>query len=269
MDDFNKYQEHPNYDTGIDPQDYYRLREKWYNSTQGKLTGYNCEKCLNRGYFLRVDENGFDFQRECECMKIRKNFTAIQSSGLEETVKQYTFKNFTTEGEWQKSMKKKAHDFLNSDCNAWMIISGISGCGKTHLCTAVSTQLMVKGRIVKYMLWRDIHHKMMSSQYNDNQRKEIIDEIKSADVLYIDDFLKTTIKGDEPTEPPLAEIKNAYDVINIRYLANKKTIISSELMIDEIYKFDAAVGGRIKQKAQGYIIQIKRDEARNYRTKER
>lgn len=249
----------------VDASLYYRMREQWHNEKAGNLLGYNCTKCLNRGNFLRIDEFGNEFIKECECMATRRNFKAIEYSGLVNLVSSCTFDAFKAEEEWQKELKRTAWQFANDDSDYWLYVSGISGSGKTHICTAVCKHLMEKGRTVKYMLWSDINHKLDSNKYNDEEYNRFMRELKSVDILYIDDFAKTTVKGNAVTDLPLAEIKNAYNVINARYLANKKTIISSELFITDLISLDCAVGGRIKQKSGKYLIQIKREDSRNYR----
>ena len=53
-----------------------------YNNTQGNLTGLDCQKCRNRGYFWKVvtaQDLGQSYQvsYECECMKFQSLFLWI------------------------------------------------------------------------------------------------------------------------------------------------------------------------------------------------
>lgn len=80
-------------------------------------------------------------------------------------------------------------------------------------------------------------------------------------ILYIDDFLKSNSNNSKFSD----ELNFAFEIINSRYNANKKTIISSELLISDINKYDSALAGRIAEKSAGFTIQIQKDDNKNYR----
>lgn len=63
-------------------------------------------------------------------------------------------------------------------------------------------------------------------------------------VLYIDDFLKGSVSE--------ADLNLAYQLLNARYNAARRTIISSELSIGEIAGYDEAIAGRIFERFEGY-----------------
>jgi DNA replication protein DnaC len=79
--------------------------------------------------------------------------------------------------------------------------------------------------------------------------------LKSADLLYIDDFLKNATDSD---------YNIAFEIIQARVDRQKATIITSELYLHEIK--DEAIGSRIRQMCGVNILQIKRDIELNYRT---
>ena len=58
-----------------------------YNESKGDLTGYNCEKCKNRGYLMATNSQGYDYLIECECMKMRKLIQVAQNCGLGDALK--------------------------------------------------------------------------------------------------------------------------------------------------------------------------------------
>ena len=61
----------------------------------------------------------------------------------------------------------------------------------------------------------------------------------------------------------------AFRLINYRYNNDLVTIISSELLISELRAIDEAIAGRMKQKATNrFMVQIGRNEERNYRFKD-
>ena len=136
------------------------LNCKSYNSLPGNLNdGYDCPKCKNKGFIAepRKDDRGFwrDVSVECECQKIRRTLRRLNQSGLKNIIRDYTFKSYTVEDAWQKAIKEAALRFVQDEEHNWFFIGGATGCGKTHICTAICGHYLKKGKGVKYMLWRD------------------------------------------------------------------------------------------------------------------
>lgn len=233
----------------------------WYNEMPGNLKYVNCEKCRNKGYIARLDGELNEVRTECSCMNRRRSIKNLETSGLGNLIRRYTFKSFETPEEWQSSVKEKALLFAENSAGAWFYAAGQSGSGKTHICTAICTRLIADGHIVKYRIWRELFHELQSSQFDDSGYKNKMDGLCSVDVLYIDDFLKSKSNNAKFSD----ELNFAFEIINRRYNANKKTIISSELLISDIQKHDSALAGRIAEKASGFIVQIQKDENKNYR----
>ena len=79
--------------------------------------------------------------------------------------------------------------------------------------------------------------------------------LKRAPVLYIDDFLKGGT-----TE---ADIKIAYELLNARYNTEAlRTVISSEYGLEEIMQIDEALGGRIYERAKGFVVRAPKENWR-------
>lgn len=237
-----------------------------YNSTEGTLNekdGYNCDKCKNKGYIAVSDDNCYMATKECECQKIRSTLKRAKRSGLGKIITNCTFDKFKTPENWQLEIKDKALAFCNDDNAKCFFIGGQVGCGKTHICTAISSHYIKAGIEVKYMLWCD-ESKYLKSIANDNCYKDKIEIYKTIPVLYIDDFLKVQA-GTTPSE---ADIKLAFEIINGRIVDNDKiTIISSEKTLDEIIDYDEATMSRIYQMAGKYKLAIAKDRNKNYRLK--
>lgn len=236
-------------------QEYDAMRVQWYNQSEGKLTGYRCEKCKNRGYFAVLREDGNYFLRECTCIRIRKCLRNIEASGFADALRLQTFDNFQCTEPWQNGVKSIALQNAESTGTPWLYLSGQSGCGKTHLCTAVCGKLLRRGLQVQYTMWRDIVRKLQSYQ----SRDAFFQQLCTCEVLYIDDFLKT--------KTPEKELDYAFDVINARYAARARTVISSEITLQELTCLDDAIAGRIRQCCGNgaFVAQIARDARRNYR----
>lgn len=236
-----------------------------YNKSKGNLNefdGYNCEACLNRGYFAYINEKGYEIHKECKCMRIRKTLQLAKRSGLGDILADNTFKKYIVTEEWQKAIKEKAQAFCEDDAAKWFFIGGQVGAGKTHLCTAISAHYIKAGFDTQYMLWVEESKRLKAIVNDFPLYKERIDKYKKADVLYIDDFLKTK-SGELPTQ---ADINLAFEILNNRLIDNEKiTIISSEKTLAEILEYDEATMSRIYQQTGIYKINIDRDIKKNYR----
>ena len=229
------------------------------------VNGVECEICGNKGIIYYVREDAI-CGRECECMPRRRANAALLRCGFTGDMLDMSFDNYTTAQEWQARAAEKARKYAESDCTDWLFFSGQNGSGKTHLCTAVCKMLIDKGITVVYLIWDELRQRLEANRYNEEGYNKIIREIKGAEVLYIDDFLKTEHRSNEKPAPPTKEdMKAAFAVINARYMVKKRTIISTEHIASEIIDYDTAVGGRIQQRSNGYMIQIDRAAGRDYR----
>lgn len=235
---------------------------------ENEKDGYNCNVCRNKGWVAKLVENpngtyGKEYC-DCKCVEIRKSIMRMKRSGLKDIIKDYTFDKFHAEEPWQQTMKTAAADYAKNP-EGWLYFGGQSGCGKTHLCTAVCREFLLEGKQVVYMMWRDDIAKIKSLAMDQEERQKLIDRFKQAEVLYIDDLFKTgrNTDGSEP-KPTAADINAAFEIINYRYNnPGLLTVISSELNEDELLDIDEAVGGRIFERSKS--ISIAKNRGRNYR----
>lgn len=238
------------------------LKVKSFNKGVGDLQYYDCDKCKNKGYVAVVDESGMFALTRCSCMDIRTSNERIAKSGLAELLKEYTFDNYITTEKWQESIKTSAQSFVNDACGHWFFIGGQVGSGKSMICTAISGELIAKGKKVAYMLWRDEIVPLKANVNNDEEYEKRINYFKTVPVLYIDDFFKVE-KGKEPTS---ADVNIAFELLNYRYNNPELiTIISSEFTTRDIIGIDEAVGSRIYERSKKYQININADINKNYR----
>lgn len=210
------------------------------------LDNVDCSKCGNTGVLITKKEDGTIYARECDCMAKRRSLRKIKNSGLADMMLRYSFESYETPDESRRKNKAKALAFCE-DTSAWFYIAGRSGSGKTHLCTAICAELIDKGTEVYYMSWRDESTALKSAITDSEAYESRIRKLKTVEVLYIDDFLKG---GDTD-----ADVRLAFEILNARYNDKKlRTIISSERDITELLDRDEALGGRIYERAKGYIL---------------
>lgn len=262
-----------------DPRQYAQFRVDALNSAIGdrdKEDGYDCPFCKNKGYvavLVEHEDGSFGHAiKDCKCAETRRSILRMQRSGLKDVIREYTFDRFIATEPWQRTIKMAAMDFALKP-KGWFALCGQSGSGKSHLCTAICRELLLRGEQVIYMLWRDdiakIKQAAMGSQFDEEgfELKKLLDKFKTAKVLYIDDFFKTGKTAENTAQrPTVADINYAFEIINYRYNnPGLVTIISTELTEDELLDIDEAIGGRIYERAKAFSIG--RDRRKNYRVR--
>lgn len=178
-------------------------------------------------------------------MTQRRSMKRIEKSGLADMVSRCTFETYKTDTDAAKSVKEKALRYV-SEKSGWFFICGQPGSGKTHICTAICGELM-QDRDLRYMLWRDAAPRLKALVNDATAYEKAMRQLKEADALYIDDFLKGKITD--------ADINLAFELINARYNSTDKlTIISTERSIDDIADMDEAVGSRIYERSKRFCV---------------
>ena len=227
--------------------DIQRMRVDDFNNAPGDMEGYECPICKNKGIvaIYREGEDD-DVYRQCECIPVRNQMRQqaqmIKSSGLDTVLAEKTFDTFETYTKSHAELVIQAKRYVKNQ-KGWFFMSGRSGTGKTHICTAMVGKLIEEGTPCKYMLWREEAPKLKAN-VNDSIYEKLIDPYKTIKCLYIDDLFKGGITQ--------ADLNLAFEILNHRYMnEGLLTIISTEKSIEDILKMDEAVGGRIYERSRG------------------
>lgn len=261
----------------LTPQEREQKKADDYNAMTGNLNeedGYQCDICKNRGNVAIVTQNElFGYYThsllDCKCCRIRNAIRRLNRSGLKARVKDCTFDRYEAQEGWQQTIKAKAQEFAAGHGDDWFFIGGQSGAGKTHICTAAAIAKLKQGKELRYMEWREEVPKIKASITEAAKYAEMMHELKTVDLLYIDDLFKNGRGADGNVAlPTAADINLAFEIIN--YRCNQPeliTIISSERTLAELVEIDEAVAGRIAQRSKknGYCINLKKDSHKNWR----
>lgn len=228
--------------------------------------GFNCDLCGNKGGKMVPNEHGLLIWEGCSCLENKKTLFNTEKSGLGDLLN-YRVSDFEVTEPFQRHMKDATSHYLLYGQKRWFLALGQPGCGKTMLCSAICNQRLNKGHVVKYLIWKEFVSKMHHMKY-DQDREYYYQEYVRAEILYIDDLLKGKV-----TE---YERDLAFQIINYRYNKDLVTVISSELLIEDLRKLDEAIASRMYQKARfkdddgktlTYVLEIGRDDKKNYRFK--
>ncbi|MDE5977307.1 MAG: ATP-binding protein [Turicibacter sp.] len=228
--------------------------------------GYNCPVCGNKGGHSEYNKTTKQiWWTQCECLKHKKNTANTDRSGLGELLK-HSVNNFKVTQEFQKKMKEMTICYITKGKKEWLMYLGQSGCGKTMLCSAICNQRLREGKEVKYLLWNEFVDALNSMSNYDKDREKYFTAFANAEILYIDDLFKGTITDHRKDI--------AFRLINHRYNHDLITIISSELLLEDLAELDEAITGRLYQKTnftnskgeeQKYVFEVEKDRKKNYR----
>lgn len=239
-------------------------RVDWYNATEGFHVGYDCPKCKNRGNFALRNALGFLAFRSCDCMEVRKSVDKMEQSGLARTVREKSFQKYRAEELWQQVLKKGAMAYAAKP-QGWFLMCGQPGSGKTHLCTAVCRELLLRGEAVQYMSWRDAMAELKGAMAEGDRRNALMDQWKQARFLYIDDLFKVGKDPEGRSEPTRADRDLTFELVNYRYNNSLPTLFSTERSPDALLQIDEATGSRIIELAGVHLYSIDPDPKKNYR----
>jgi DNA replication protein DnaC len=223
----------------------------------------HCELCNDSGLQL-TKVNGTVQCVTCSCHNKRLSLIALYKSGFydeetgESVIDAMRFNNFKCDRDYRREMHDLCQRFIAQSESRFLYLSGQTGCGKTHLGTAVCGYFIDKGADTIYTTYKMLMIEMKSKVNDDEAYGETLRRFGSASVLYIDDFMKF--------QPSKADVDHTFELINLRVVGGRTTILTSERSLDEIIGIDEALGSRIKQKCGRYSLNITRKSDRNYRT---
>ncbi len=235
-----------------------KMRVDTVNSKAGDLPGYDCPLCRNRGYTCYLREDDTLVSRECECMSIRRCGNAAKRSGLNRLLLEKRFRDFRADTPWQQRMLEISRNYAQRP-EGWLMLSGQSGCGKTHLCAAVCRSLLSAGNELRYISWRDtvVEYKALAGDYD--RQQALMQPLKQVAYLYIDDLFKC---GGEPSP---ADRNFTFELLNYRYNNRLPTVISTERTPRQLGELDGATGSRILELCGENLVCVDRDDRKNYR----
>lgn len=219
------------------------LKKMGLNGTDIK-PNYECKFCNDTGYIKGIP---------CECLKKEINKELFKFSGFAHKLS--TFDQDTTHHPAFEVMKKWC-DTNSTKTN--VVIAGQTGTGKTFLIECIASRLIERNRVVLYTTAFNLNNSMINyhnSVINPN-RNEIMDPYLDAEVLIIDDL------GTEPQYKNITK-EYLYFIINERMIANRPTIITTNLQMNDIFVYyGERIFSRLVNKKTSILINIDGEDLR-------
>lgn len=217
---------------------------------------YECNICKDTGI---VEQRGKT--NRCQCYTNRYNALAYENSNMLKLTQKCNFEKFDinvfddeekigkyTQREFMNIMKNISIRFIDkfSDKDEKsMIFYGSTGLGKSYLCLCIAERIIKKRKSVIYESSIELFDKLASYVFTSGEK---IDSnlslfnslVYNCDLLIIDDL------GTEITNSFVKQ--QLFNIINVRIINNKKTIISTNLPLSEIQeKYEQRVYSRLSR----------------------
>ena len=215
---------------------------------------YECKICKDTGYIQTQNSAS----AMCPCLKQK----LLDISYNKSNINKLDFENFSNfdinmysdeinEEKYHSSVsprqniliiKKIVDNFLADFDNPKgknLLFTGSPGLGKTFLSNCIAKELIDNGKIVLYQTAPIMLDNIIDCKFGKNNiSKDFLDNIFNSDLLIIDDLGTESINNIKFTE--------LFNVINTRILSNKKTIISTNLSIQNLFSiYDERIVSRI------------------------
>jgi DNA replication protein DnaC len=132
-----------------------------------------------------------------------------------------------------------AFDFAKNP-EGWLVFMGETGCGKTHLASAIVNYRYEMGKPALFIVVPDFLDHLRSAFNPDSKVSydQLFESVKTAPLLVMDDF------GEQSTNPWVKE--KLYQLINYRYNSRLPTVITTRLSLDEIKEeVDSSISSRL------------------------
>lgn len=130
----------------------------------------------------------------------------------------------------------------------WLILSGATGCGKTHLAAAIGNQRLSQGHPVFFRVVPDLLDHFRAAYAPDSKLPydALFEHVRNVSLLILDDL------GVESSTSWAHE--KLYQLVNYRYNAKLSTVITSRYTPE---KLGGAIGSRMRDLKLSTVVEIK------------
>lgn len=212
--------------------EYDRLLEKAGFTRQDITPRYTCPDCNDTGIF-----NG----KMCHCMKQIQRSIAYEELSMDVPLEKSTFASFSLDYYQDNEQAYRQMESILHACMTYaerfrssspsLLFKGNTGLGKTHLSLAIAGEVIQKGFGVIYGSAQTFALALEKERFDRRDPEDFSDtqsQLVSCDLLILDDL---------GTEFSSGYVNAAlYDILNSRMMAEKPTIISTNLSLKELEK---------------------------------
>jgi DNA replication protein DnaC len=192
----------------------------------------SCPLCRGAGYVYRdvpVDHPDFGKAVPCQCtarqFEARRRELLRQRSNLG-PFERLTFENLRPEGRtddpFEQARFRNAYETARAyaeEPQGWLVLTGASGTGKTHLAAAIANRCLDRGLAAYFAVTPDLldHLRATFGPSSEVSYDELFDYLRQVDLLVLDDF------GAQAGTPWAHE--KLFQLMNYRYVARLPTVV--------------------------------------------
>lgn len=203
---------------------------------------FDCKKCR---------DTGFSGDKMCSCMRFQLTVAGLESSGLARLFETQNFDSFSLKY-YQSDPKVYSRmtrileicsefaENFDSETRENLLLCGKTGLGKTHLSTAMAGVIIGRGYDVVYESAQNLFDEYSGERFGRrvNGREANTGRFTDCDLLIVDDL------GTESSNA--FTVSCLYNLINVRLLAGKPLIFSTNLTSEDLQKrYDDRIYSRL------------------------
>ncbi len=200
-----------------------------------------CPICKGVGFVHPLLDSGQpDFSRVVPCQCSEGERQKEKSGYLERysnlgSLSQLTFDNLSPQGKRKDAASRErfAHAYqvaraFADEPKGWLLFSGPTGCGKTHLACAIANHVLSQGNPAFYMGVADLldHLRSAFSPTSDISYDELFEQVKNTALLVLDDL---SIESATPWAREKLE-----QLLNHRFNAGLATVITTDTALEKL-----------------------------------
>lgn len=183
-----------------------------------------------------VDDPRFGKAEPCDC--VLDETADVRQARLERvsnigSLTRFTFDTLlpsgrSGEGDWFRRAFDAGHAFA-TEPHGWLVLTGGSGSGKTHLAAAIANDCIARGQHVLFMVVSDLlDHLRASYDAGDDEMSfdRLFDQVRNAPVLILDDI--------DAIAPTAWAQEKLFQVVNHRYNAMLPTVYTTTTRPQEL-----------------------------------
>ena len=209
-------------------------------STDTSTGTETCSLCGGAGFVRHPvpfghPDFGQAFPCQCQVKKGKKAGLWQEMGGPgPELLKRMTFDKFDRRGELPPEQRQNLEQALRlarefaKEPEGWLVFLGVSGCGKTHLATAIANHRLAQGQAVSFASIHELldHLRSAYSPEAKTSYDDTFEGVKKAPLLILDNL------GAHSTSPWAEE--KLFQIINYRYNNRVPTLFTSHKRLEEI-----------------------------------
>ena len=219
---------------------------------QAGATVPECPVCQGFGFYtvdVAPDHPDFGAAFPCECRQRshrRRTLERIHALSYLEAVQDKTFSSFLQDppgyGETARASLREAHrscrDFAGHP-TGWILLAGITGCGKTHLASAIANELAAAEMPVLMLTVPSLLDRLRATFAPDAPQtfSQMYNLMESVNVLVLDDL------GAQSSTPWATE--KLFQLLNERHVRELPTVITTNL---PLWEFEPRLQSRLGDK---------------------